>query len=123
MRRRRSPASVSDGSTRFTSQRTRSNAQHLCEALGVSMTECPIQEHYERVAKTLRETSLGDLEGEYSRLVDENVQARIRGADMLAGLSARFGLIYTNNGNKTETALGYATLYGDVNGAIAPIAG
>ena len=41
---------------------------------------------------------------------------------MLAGLAAKHGLIFTNNGNKTEVALGYATLYGDVNGALAPIA-
>ena len=54
--------------------------------------------------------------------MDENIQARIRGADILAGLAAKHGLIFTNNGNKTEVALGYATLYGDVNGAIAPIA-
>ncbi len=54
--------------------------------------------------------------------MDENLQARIRGADILPGLAAKHGLIFTNNGNKTEVALGYATLYGDVNGAIAPIA-
>ena len=54
--------------------------------------------------------------------MDENLQARIRGSDMLAGIAAKFGLVFTNNGNKTEVALGYATLYGDVNGAVAPIA-
>ena len=54
--------------------------------------------------------------------MDENIQARIRGSDMLAGIAAKFGLVFTNNGNKTEVALGYATLYGDVNGAVAPIA-
>ena len=40
----------------------------------------------------------------------------------MSGVAAKCGLVYTNNGNKTETALGYATLYGDVNGAVAPIA-
>ena len=60
--------------------------------------------------------------GDYTRLVDENIQARIRGADILAGIAAKCGLVFTNNGNKTEVALGYATLYGDVNGAVAPIA-
>ena len=59
--------------------------------------------------------------GEYTRLVDENIQARIRFADVLAGLAAKYGLIFTSNGNKTEVALGYATLYGDVSGAVAPI--
>jgi NAD+ synthase (glutamine-hydrolysing) len=108
--------------TRFNSALTRDNARRLCEALGVALLECPIQALYERLAQTLREAAIPGACGEYSRLVDENVQARIRGADVLAGLAAKFGLVFTNNGNKTETALGYATLYGDVNGAIAPIA-
>jgi NAD+ synthase (glutamine-hydrolysing) len=108
--------------TRFNSALTRGNARRLCEALGVGLLECPIQDLYERLAATLRDAALPGARGEYSRLVDENVQARIRGADVLAGLAAKFGLVFTNNGNKTETALGYATLYGDVNGAIAPIA-
>ena len=60
--------------------------------------------------------------GEYTRLVDENLQARIRFADVLSGLAAKYGLVFTSNGNKTEVALGYATLYGDVSGAVAPIA-
>ena len=41
---------------------------------------------------------------------------------MLSGLAAKYGLVFTSNGNKTEVALGYATLYGDVSGAVAPIA-
>jgi NAD+ synthase (glutamine-hydrolysing) len=60
-------------------------------------------------------------QGDYTRLVDENIQARIRGADVLAGLAARHDLLFTNNGNKTELALGYTTIYGDLNGAVAPI--
>lgn len=108
--------------TRFNAQRTRDNARHVCDALGVPLLECPIQELYERLAEVVRGAAFAGNAGDYTRLVDENLQARIRGSDILAGLSAKFGLIYTNNGNKTETALGYATLYGDVNGAIAPIA-
>ncbi|MFT5448269.1 MAG: NAD+ synthase (glutamine-hydrolyzing) [Gammaproteobacteria bacterium] len=108
--------------TQFNSGLTRANAQHVCGALGVELLECPIQELYERLSSTVREASFTRLRGDYTRLVDENIQARIRGADILAGLSSKLGLVYTNNGNKTETALGYATLYGDVNGAVAPIA-
>jgi NAD+ synthase (glutamine-hydrolysing) len=108
--------------TRFNAQRTRDNARHACAALGVPLLECPIQDLYERLARVVRDADFDGDAGDYTRLVDENLQARIRGSDILAGLSAKFGLIYTNNGNKTETALGYATLYGDVNGAIAPIA-
>ena len=108
--------------TRFNAQRTRDNARHACAALGVPLLECPIQDLYERLARVVRGAAFDGDTGDYTRLVDENLQARIRGSDILAGLSAKFALVYTNNGNKTETALGYATLYGDVNGAIAPIA-
>ena len=61
-------------------------------------------------------------------LVDENIQARDRGSRLLAGLAAqlgaidRCGVVFTNNGNKTEVAQGYCTLYGDVGGAVAPLA-
>ena len=108
--------------TRHNSGITRDNARDLCGRLRVSYQVCPIEGLYRGVAEIVRGTRFGDDEGVYSTLVDENVQARIRGADILAGLAAKFGAVFTNNGNKTETALGYATLYGDVNGAIAPIA-
>ncbi len=108
--------------TRFNSEVTRNNARDLCARLGVDYLVCPIEDLYEQVARTVRGVRFAAGEGSYTTLVDENVQARIRGADVLAGLAAKFGAVFTNNGNKTETALGYATLYGDVNGAIAPIA-
>ncbi|MCB1740301.1 MAG: NAD(+) synthase [Gammaproteobacteria bacterium] len=108
--------------TRFNSDITQSNADKVCGELGVRIARCPIQGLYENLSATIKDFHFGNETGEYSRLVDENLQARIRGADVLAGLAAKFGLIFTNNGNKTETALGYATLYGDVNGAVAPIA-
>ena len=108
--------------TRFNSDITRNNARDLCARLGVDYLVCPIEDLYERVAGIVRAARFATDEGAYTTLVDENVQARIRGADVLAGLAAKFGAVFTNNGNKTETALGYATLYGDVNGAIAPIA-
>ena len=108
--------------TRFNSDVTRNNARELCARLGVDYLVCPIEELYERVGTLVRGARFAAGEGAYTTLVDENVQARIRGADVLAGLAAKFGAVFTNNGNKTETALGYATLYGDVNGAIAPVA-
>ena len=108
--------------TRFNADVTRDNAKQLCGRLGVDYLSCPIDDLYERLAEKIRGASFPRNRGEYTRLVDENLQARIRGADILAGLAAKHALIFTNNGNKTEVALGYATLYGDVNGAIAPIA-
>ena len=108
--------------TRFNADVTRDNARRLCERLGVGHLEFPIEDLYQGLAARVREAVLPGRSGDYTRLVDENLQARIRGADVLAGLAARHDLLFTNNGNKTETALGYATLYGDVNGAVAPIA-
>ena len=108
--------------TRFNSEVTRNNARDLCARLAVDYLVCPIEELYERVAGVIRGARFAVGEGIYTTLVDENVQARIRGADILSGLAAKFGAVFTNNGNKTETALGYATLYGDVSGAVAPIA-
>ena len=108
--------------TQFNSQVTQDNARRMCSELGVDFQSVSIQDLYEHVAATIKSVDFASRTGEYTRLVDENIQARIRGADILAGIAAKFALVYTNNGNKTEVALGYATLYGDVNGAVAPIA-
>ena len=108
--------------TRFNASITQKNARQVCRTLEVDYLSCPIQDLYEYLSDKIKGVSFSSTTGVYTRLVDENLQARIRGADILAGLAARFGLVFTNNGNKTETALGYATLYGDVNGAVAPIA-
>ncbi len=108
--------------THFNAEVTQENARHLCEELGVDYLSCAIEDIYQRLAEKIKTARFSREQGDYTPLVDENLQARIRGADILAGLAAKHGLIFTNNGNKTEVALGYATLYGDVNGAIAPIA-
>ena len=51
----------------------------------------------------------------------ENIQAKIRGTSILSNFAGRYNRFFTCNGNKLEIALGYTTLYGDVNGALAPI--
>ena len=107
--------------TQFNSQRTRDNARALCAALDVDYVVCPIDDLHAAFAERIRSTGFSGANGAYTGLVDENVQARIRGAGILAGLAAKHGLLFTNNGNKTEIALGYATLYGDVSGAVAPL--
>jgi len=107
--------------TRFNAPITQDNARQVCAELEVDYLSCPIQDLYEKLSQKIKSTEFSRGPGEYTLLVDENIQARIRGADILAGLAAKYGLIFTNNGNKTEVALGYATLYGDVSGAVAPI--
>ena len=108
--------------TRFNAAVTRGNAKGLAERLGLDYLSVPIEELYGAVSKVVREAVFPRSAGDYSQLVDENLQARIRGSDVLSGLAARHGLLFTNNGNKTEMALGYTTLYGDLSGAVAPIA-
>ena len=108
--------------TRFNASITRNNAERVCRTLEVDYLSCPIQDLYAALSEKIRDMRFSRAPGDYTRLVDENLQARIRGADILPALAAKSGLVFTNNGNKTETALGYATLYGDVNGAVAPIA-
>ncbi|MES2309274.1 MAG: NAD(+) synthase, partial [Verrucomicrobiota bacterium] len=104
---------------RFTSAQTLFNAKHLASQLDVPLLEISIVEIEDAARKAL-DQAIGEWKGESLPL--ENEQARIRGSILLSGLAARRGAFYTCNGNKLETALGYATLYGDVNGAIAPIA-
>lgn len=79
----------------------------------------PIQELSEVVQRTVSAHDPADIPERIRDLNDENIQAKIRGTDILTNLAQRHGALLLNNGNKLETFLGYATLYGDVNGAIA----
>lgn len=108
--------------TRFNASITRDNARNLAGELGVDYLSIPIEGLYGAVSDVVRQAEFPHSKGEYTRLVDENIQARIRFSDVLAGLAASHGMLFTNNGNKTELALGYTTMYGDLDGAVAPIA-
>ena len=108
--------------TRFNASLTQENAHDLAAALEIDFLRVPIEGLYGVVSDLIQAATFPNSEGEYTRLVDENLQARIRGSDVLAGIAAKHGLLFTNNGNKTELALGYTTLYGDLDGAVAPIA-
>ena len=109
--------------TRFNSALTQDNAYRLCHALQIDFVSCPIDALHTEVATLVsnidfsKHTQSGD-----TQLLQENIQARIRGTDVLAAVAAKYGCVFTNNANKSELALGYTTLYGDTNGAIAPIA-
>ena len=108
--------------TRFNAAVTRNNARDLAASLAIEFLSIPIEELYGDVSALVRGAVFGRSQGEYTRLVDENIQARIRCSDVLSGIAANHGMLFTNNGNKTELALGYTTLYGDLDGAVAPIA-
>lgn len=114
--------------SRFNSQTTKSAAFKLAQNLKIHYASVPIQDSYEYTRDQLNTTLFTRLDGSeteipvtLSSLNEENIQARDRGSRVLAGIASALGAVFTNNGNKTEIAIGYATLYGDVNGALAPL--
>ena len=104
--------------SRFNSDVTKSNAGTLASSLGISLHSGEIESVVASIGETLVE--YGYPPDALQGLVLENVQARTRG-NLLSTFSAIEGGVVVNNGNRIESALGYATLYGDSIGALAPI--
>ena len=100
--------------SRYSSSATRTDAQRLAESLGSPFEELAIGPIFDRVLATLEEP----FRGREPDLTEENVQARIRGL-LLMALSNKFGWLLVATGNKSELAVGYATLYGDMAGGFA----
>lgn len=89
----------------------------LCKNLGIKLIEIPIQPMMDAFSATFKASELGQ---EWSGLAAENAQARIRGMTLM-GWSNQWGALVLSTGNKSEMSVGYATLYGDMNGAINPL--
>lgn len=102
--------------SRYTSPGTRSDAKIISENLGIEFMELPI----EQVFSCYLEALSGPFQGREPDVAEENIQARIRGNYLMA-LSNKFGWIVLTTGNKSETAVGYSTLYGDMAGGFAVI--
>ncbi|MBW2260372.1 MAG: NAD+ synthase [Deltaproteobacteria bacterium] len=102
--------------SRFSSQGSLTDARDLAGRLGIRLEEISIEPAFEAMLEMLAP----HLEGSGSGLAQENLQARIRGT-MLMALSNRHGSLVLATGNKSELAVGYCTLYGDMVGALAPI--
>ncbi len=100
----------------FTSTGTRADAGELAERLGVELHELPIGPVMEAYGAQLADVMAGRKPG----LPEENLQARIRGNDLMA-LSNAFGWLVLTTGNKSEMSVGYTTLYGDSAGGFAVI--
>ena len=100
--------------SRFSSEATRSDARRLAENLGTDFRELPIEPMVEAFESVLAES----FAGHERDLAEENVQARIRGV-LLMALSNKLGWLVVTTGNKSELAVGYATLYGDMAGGFA----
>jgi NAD+ synthase (glutamine-hydrolysing) len=102
--------------SRFSSERGQCDAEAIARNLGIELRRVPIEAPFREVEAVLGET-LGGAGGEVAH---ENVQARLRGL-MLMAVSNRESRLLLTTGNKTELALGYCTLYGDMSGGLAPI--
>ncbi|HVN66262.1 MAG TPA: NAD+ synthase [Methanomicrobiales archaeon] len=89
------------------------DAEALGERLGIRKTRLPIGDIMEAFGGTLS----GEFAGLPPDITEENLQARIRGT-LLMALSNKFGSLLLSTGNKSEIAVGYCTLYGDMNGAL-----
>ncbi|HEU5206749.1 MAG TPA: NAD+ synthase [Gaiellaceae bacterium] len=100
--------------SRFSSEGTRADARLLAEALGCSFREIPINEAVAALADALEP----EIEGGLAGLAGENAQARVRGV-LLMALSNTYGWLVVSTGNKSELAVGYSTLYGDMVGGFA----
>src|SRR5271169_5858580 len=92
------------------------DAQQLAENLGIQFLTLPITEAF----NTYRHTLAGTFAGLPEDVSEENIQARIRG-NFLMALSNKFGSLVLSTGNKSEMAVGYCTLYGDMAGGLAVI--
>lgn len=101
---------------RFTADVSKTDAAAVAKALGVKYDVVPIAAAVEGL-----EQALVPLFGNLPRdVTEENLQARARGVILMA-VSNKFGLMVVTTGNKSEMSVGYATLYGDMNGGFNPI--
>ena len=100
----------------YSSSGTKDDARALAESLGVEFLEIPIADAMEVYDGLLAER----FSGREPDITEENLQARIRG-NLLMALSNKFGWLVLTTGNKSETSVGYSTLYGDTAGGFAVI--
>jgi NAD+ synthase (glutamine-hydrolysing) len=96
---------------------SRTRAREASERLGIEHIEESIQPVVDIVKQVTDRVRFSDSRPR-SELNDENIQAKVRGTDFLSNIASRDGFFFSNNGNKLELALGYATLYGDWGGAL-----
>jgi NAD+ synthase (glutamine-hydrolysing) len=100
--------------SKYSSDHSVKDALHLAENLGIRYDIVKIQDAVDEFEKEL----VPLFEGTQSGIAEENIQARARGIYLMA-ISNKFGHILLNTTNKSECAVGYGTLYGDMNGGLA----
>ena len=102
--------------SQFSSQGSLDDARQLAANLGIQYDVIPIQPPFEAVKRQLQKVFTSRTEDS----TEENIQARLRGVVLMA-MSNKFGSLLLTTGNKSEIAVGYCTLYGDMNGGLAVI--
>ena len=102
--------------SRYSSEGSVVDARALAENLGIALHEIPIESIFAATLDTLAPVFAGLDED----VTEENIQARIRGLLVMA-LSNKLGALLLTTGNKSELAVGYCTLYGDMSGGLAVI--
>ena len=100
----------------YTSQSSLDDAEEIANALGCRYDYVPIKEGRQAITNTLAPL----FDGRDPDLTEENIQSRLRGL-LLMALSNKFGEMLLTTGNKSEVAVGYATIYGDMAGGYNPI--
>ncbi len=101
---------------RYTSNESLSDAAEIAERLGVRYDIVPIEAPVEGFNAALKTV----FDGKPADITEENLQSRSRGTILMA-ISNKFGSMVLTTGNKSEMSVGYATLYGDMNGGFNPI--
>ena len=102
--------------SKFSSQHSKDDAKLLSENLGIDYRTISI----ESIVSSFEESLKTSYNGSELGVAEENIQARARGSIIMA-LSNKFNWLVLSTGNKTELAMGYCTLYGDMNGGLAVI--
>ena len=103
--------------SRFSSAGSLADAEALAKRLGIRYKEIPIEDTFTAMLRSIAPAR----EGRSGGLTEENLQSRIRGMTLMA-ISNDSGRLLLTTGNKSEMAVGYCTLYGDMCGALAVIA-
>ena len=98
----------------YSSEGSRSDARKLAENLGIEFQTIPITDVFNSYKATLKQAFRGRPED----VTEENLQARVRG-NFLMAISNKFGSMVLSTGNKSELAVGYCTLYGDMAGGLS----
>ena len=102
--------------SKYNSKDSLNDAIKLSTNLGIKLKTIEI----EKIVDSFRETLKNSLNEELGQITDENIQSRVRG-NILMGLSNQTGAMVVSTGNKSEMAVGYSTLYGDLAGGFALI--